>query len=150
MFKCVLLGQTYETAAQVASVYSLGKMESAAAVALLHKVPKPIKEAVTIMVRPGVYEGCPTYFGKSILGLVIWLVARQYGMPRFITHEAIANGLLSDKYCSATGTLGNWKMELTNSEALLQLLVNRMETDWLATPPKQRRPWHVKELDTLF
>ncbi|CAK9076978.1 unnamed protein product [Durusdinium trenchii] len=46
-----LEAMTYETAAQVASVYSLGKMESAAAVALLHKVPKPIKEAVTNMVR---------------------------------------------------------------------------------------------------
>ncbi|CAK9014962.1 6E)-farnesyl diphosphate synthase) (Dimethylallyltranstransferase) (Farnesyl diphosphate synthase) (Geranyltranstransferase) [Durusdinium trenchii] len=35
--------QAYESAAQMASVYSLGKQESTAAVALLHKIPGPIK-----------------------------------------------------------------------------------------------------------
>ena len=92
------------------------------------------------------YSNWCCHHGKSILGFP----ARQYGMPRFLTHESIANGLLSEKHCTATGTLGNWKQELTNTEALLELLVNRMERDWLATPPKQRRPWHVKDLDTLF
>ena len=77
-------------------------------------------------------------------------LARQYGMPRFLTHEAIAVGLLSDKHCTATGPLGNWKQELTNNEALIMTVIHRMEKDWLATPPKQRRPWHVKDLETLF
>ena len=71
-------------------------------------------------------------------------------MPRFLTHEAIAVGLLSDKHSTATGPFGNWKQELTNSENLLQTLINRMERDWLASPQKQRRPWHVKDLETLL
>lgn len=52
--------QAYESAAQMASVYSLGKQESTAAVALLHKIPGPIKAALTEMVRRGVLPICET------------------------------------------------------------------------------------------
>ncbi|CAK9093525.1 unnamed protein product [Durusdinium trenchii] len=48
-FEC--LYQTYENASQVASVYSLGKQESMAAVALMHRVPRATKDALTLMVR---------------------------------------------------------------------------------------------------
>ena len=69
-------------------------------------------------------------------------------MPRFITHEAVP--LLSARHCTATGALLNWKTELTNTEPLLWLVINRMQADWLALPMKSRKPWGMKDIDSFF
>ena len=65
-------------------------------------------------------------------------------MPRCLTHEALAVG----RHCTATGVYSPWKAHLTNNESLLEFVVTRMEKDYEATLPKQRRPWTVKELDS--
>ncbi|CAK9075749.1 unnamed protein product [Durusdinium trenchii] len=40
--------------------------------------------------------------------------------------------------------------QLTNSPALLRILVVRLEKDWLAIAPKNRRPWNLKDVDSRF
>lgn len=54
---------------------------------------------------------------------------------------------MNDKFCSATGVFAPWKAELTNSEELTQVLLTRLEMDWLALPVKQRKAWSPKELE---
>ncbi|CAK9078424.1 unnamed protein product, partial [Durusdinium trenchii] len=56
--------------------------------------------------------------------------ARQYTQPKFVTHEAIASGLLNQGHCSAVGILLPWKSALTNDDNLLNSLVGRMQQDW--------------------
>ena len=71
-------------------------------------------------------------------------------MPRFITHDALSGNLFNTQHCTATGVFLPWKAELTNSPALLRLLINRLEKDWCALPVKQRRPWNQKDVESQF
>ena len=69
-------------------------------------------------------------------------------MPRFVTHEPLAQGLFNDKQHTAQGTLQPWLKHLTNNEQLLMLLVGRMDQDWVSLAPKMRKPWNGKDVDT--
>ena len=69
-------------------------------------------------------------------------------MPKFLNHDALAADLFNLNHTTGTGILASWKETLTNSEALLQLLVGRMEQDWLALAVKSRKPWNVKDCDS--
>ena len=69
-------------------------------------------------------------------------------MPRFINHDAIAEGLLNLGYGSGSGAHNSWKSELQNSLPVLQYMLSRMELDWVALAPKMRRPWNLTTLAT--
>lgn len=69
-------------------------------------------------------------------------------MPRFVTHEALASGLLNKGHCSASGCLLPWKASLTNNENLLLLVMTRMEKDFTSLAVKSRKPWSQKDLET--
>ncbi|CAL1129527.1 unnamed protein product [Cladocopium goreaui] len=69
--------------------------------------------------------------------------------PKFVNHDGLAEGLLNHGYCSASGFLLPWRSYLSNSQGLLNLLIARMEIDWVAMSPKQRKPWNVKDLTQL-
>ncbi|CAK9097690.1 unnamed protein product, partial [Durusdinium trenchii] len=77
--------------------------------------------------------------------LLFW---RKHSMPKFLNHDALAADLFNLNHTTGTGILASWKETLTNSEALLQLLVGRMEQDWLALAVKSRKPWNVKDCDS--
>ena len=62
-------------------------------------------------------------------------------MAKFITHEPIASQWLNVGFSTGTGALQPWQKQLTNTEQLVNLLVDRMEKDYLALSPKMRRPW---------
>ena len=68
-------------------------------------------------------------------------------MPKFISHEPIAQGLLNTGHSSGTGHLQQWSKQLTNNDALIAMLVNRLETDFIALAPKMRKPWG-KDVET--
>eukprot|EP00438_Fugacium_kawagutii_P031725 Skav231801 [mRNA] locus=scaffold668:112117:117725:- [translate_table: standard] len=70
-----------------------------------------------------------------------------YTMPKFINHDGLAEGLLNHGYCSAQGFLLPWKQHLTNGHSLLNILLVRMEKDWVGTAPKMRKPWGLKDLE---
>lgn len=69
-------------------------------------------------------------------------------MNRFVTHEAIASNLLNLNHCSAVGLTMPWQHHLTNTNRLLNLVVKRMEQDWVALPHKARKPWNPTQLET--
>ena len=73
---------------------------------------------------------------------------RIHTQPRFINHDGVAEGLLNHGHCTAVGFLVPWKVYLTNSDALLNLMMTRMEVDWVALAPKMRKPWNLKDLES--
>ena len=72
----------------------------------------------------------------------------MHTQPKFCNHDGLAEGVLNMGYCSAAGFLLPWKAHLTNSTALLNLVLTRMELDWMALAPRMRKPWNVKDLDS--
>ena len=68
-------------------------------------------------------------------------------MPKFLTHDALSADLFNAAHSTGTGSFQPWKDVLTNTETLLLKLVKRMETDWLALPPRSRKAWNCKDVD---
>lgn len=73
---------------------------------------------------------------------------RKYTMPRFVTHEAIASGLMNDSHSTANGIFAPWKGILTNNEPVLMVMMTRMEKDWIAVAARSRKAWNLKDLDS--
>lgn len=71
-------------------------------------------------------------------------------MGKFITHDAIASGVLNRDYNSATSTQTAWQAELLNSPPVLELLLDRMGADWSSLRPKMRKPYTAKDVDAWF
>ena len=72
---------------------------------------------------------------------------RRFTMSRFVTHESIANGFLNLEFCGASGSVSSWGDVLTNSCEVLDLMIRRMEADYLGSHPKSRRAWSSRDLD---
>lgn len=68
-------------------------------------------------------------------------------MGKFVTHEAIASNVLNLGCCTARGVTLPWQQYLTNSSELLDLVVERMSSDWLSLTPKMRKAWNGATLD---
>ena len=68
-------------------------------------------------------------------------------MPRFINHDAIADGYFNTSYTGGTAAFTPWKTALTNSKQSLMLMLVRMEKDYAAMAPKMRRAWGSKEIE---
>lgn len=68
-------------------------------------------------------------------------------MSKFVTHEGIASNVLNLHCCTAQGVTLPWQQFLTNSDRLLDLMVQRMASDWLALTPKSRKAWNGTTLD---
>ena len=69
-------------------------------------------------------------------------------MNKLVTHEALASKLLNRGHWCAVGITLPWSDQLTNSESLLEMMVNRMESDCTALGPKMRKPWNSTFLDS--
>ena len=63
-------------------------------------------------------------------------------MPRFITHDAIADGYFNRNFTGGTGQHAPWKSQLTNNESILPLMLIRMQKDYCALAPRMRKPWN--------
>lgn len=68
-------------------------------------------------------------------------------MSKFVTHEAIASNVLNLHFCTAVGVTQPWQQFLTNTDAVLELVVERMGSDWLSLSPKMRKAWNGASLD---
>ena len=67
-------------------------------------------------------------------------------MLKFVTHDAISQGIFNRDFCTATSTMTAWQEQLTNSEEILQLLCQRLDKDFQGTPKKLRRPWNFQQI----
>lgn len=63
-------------------------------------------------------------------------------MSKFMTHESLASNVLNMQFCSAAGVTQPWQQHLTNNDAVLSLVVERMSSDWNALSPKMRKAWN--------
>ena len=70
-------------------------------------------------------------------------------MQKFITHECVAYGIFARGFecTSSSANLALWNDALKNSDAILKLLLMRMEQDHLAMPPKLRKPWSSRDAE---
>ena len=146
--------------ASFASAYSLGPQESGAAINLLRNIPARVKDCLTELVkflsRLSKFSFpknqllwvflCSYLPSQFIMFIVLLIEVRKHGMPKFINHDCIADGLLNLSHQTASGFLLPWKQQLTNTDALLDLLLTRMELDWLNVMPKSRKPWNSASL----
>jgi hypothetical protein len=69
-------------------------------------------------------------------------------MPKFILHEPLAMDLFNLNHNTAQGTLQPWGRFLTNNTELLELILERMESDYTALSCKMRKPYGAKEVET--
>lgn len=69
-------------------------------------------------------------------------------MSRFLTHDAICAGIFNRDGCFTSGTMAGWEGLLVNSNPILQLLLDRMNSDYAALNAKMRKCWGTKELDS--
>ena len=73
---------------------------------------------------------------------------RQYTMGRFINHDGISDGVLNIDYNGGVGFLASWKSQLQNNQGLLDMMLQRLQSDWTTTAPKMRKPWNKNDLDS--
>ena len=69
-------------------------------------------------------------------------------MQRFITHDPVAAGWFNLGKSSVTPGMSQWEGELQNTEAVLELMLDRMLADYEALHVKMRKPWVSKDVET--
>ncbi len=69
-------------------------------------------------------------------------------MGRFLTHESLAMGLFNANYNGSTSHISVWEGIMNNSEDVLRLLLDRMESDFLALLPKMRKHYQAAAVDS--
>ena len=71
-------------------------------------------------------------------------------MAKFLTHDAIASGVFNKDTCTATSTMAQWQSELLNSKSTLNLLCDRLASDYSSLGPKMRKPFGAKDVDARY
>ena len=125
--------QAFEGAAAIAQAYQIGRLESQAALNLLHNVSPVVRDSLKELVRPE----RPWFYSPT---------DRLFGMTKFLNHDGVAHGVFNQNYCSGAGS---WERWLHNSAELLDLLLERMRKDWESMAMKMRKPWSQKDLESL-
>ena len=69
---------------------------------------------------------------------------------KFLTHDAICNGVFNRDHCAATGSMAGWEEPLSNNVQLLNVALDRMESDFSGLHAKMRKPYGTKEVDALI
>lgn len=68
-------------------------------------------------------------------------------MPKFLNHDGIERGVFNGTFSGATGNFTAWERDLANTPKIVEILRERMRSDWEALPVKMRKPWGVQALD---
>jgi len=83
------------------------------------------------------------------------LQPRKYSMGKFITHEPIHAGYFNRDFGSGVGVAAAWEAELKNSPESVDLLCQRLESDFLSLRDGKKRAytsmsvalcWHLLEV----
>eukprot|EP00435_Cladocopium_sp_Y103_P033211 s2906_g8.t1 len=122
MFKA----KVWESAAEVAKVFRIGKSESGAILNLTTKVHADM----VIKLRDSV---------------------RTRGMRAFLNHDCIARDLFNLTFTTGTAGLEPWASQLMNREdnQLVSLVIDRMCGDFDRQAPSMRKPWTFKDASSL-
>ena len=70
-------------------------------------------------------------------------------MARFLNHDAIGAGVFNREYSSADNIPGGaavWRDVLQSSPGALELVIARMDSDYVNSHSKLRKPWRLAEL----
>ena len=65
-------------------------------------------------------------------------LGRIYGQPKFILHDGIAAGLFNAKYNGSGAQFGAWDRWLANTQELVNLMLARMQKDFVSFAPRMR------------
>ncbi len=76
------------------------------------------------------------------------LQLRKFSMHRFLTHDAIAQGIFNRDCCTAGATMTAWQEQLVNTTDVLKLMCQRMDQEFNNTPLRFRKPWNYTQLVT--
>ena len=138
------------TAATLAAAYDLGERESTAAVNLFRHTPRIVADTLFELSRTlYLLTHFPCAQNQNLLILQQHgSLARKYSMHRVIQHDALAAGILNFNYTGGTAQYDTWKDELSNTDELLKLISERMESDYESINPKMRKPIALRDLDT--
>ena len=72
---------------------------------------------------------------------------RHFSQPKFLLHDPIACGLFNRGYNGGTGAHASWESIMLNSEEVLNLVVDRMRSDFENVAVKLRKPWNAKDVE---
>lgn len=71
-------------------------------------------------------------------------------MHKFVTHDAISQNLFNGNECVSSSAQSSWTEILVNSKESLELVCARMESDWLSTNAKLRKPWNATTVESCL
>jgi len=81
--------------------------------------------------------------------LFSFLLPRHHSQIKFISHEPLAHGFFNKSFNGAGGALSPWDGQLQNSDSSVNLMVDRLKSDYEGLTSKMRRPYGFKEVDSL-
>lgn len=73
---------------------------------------------------------------------------RRWTLNKFLTHDAIAQGAFNRETCTATSCMTAWQAQLLNTLEVVELLCNRMDSDFSSTGLKFRKPYTFNQVES--
>lgn len=64
-----------------------------------------------------------------------------------MTNDTVAQGCFNRDSCSAQPVMSAWQAQLLNTEAILLLLCDRLEADFIHTPVKGRKAFNHSQVE---
>ena len=80
--------------------------------------------------------------------MLSFLLPRHHSQARFISHDPLAHGFFNTSFNGAGGALSAWDGQLQNTESSVNLMVDRLKSDYEGLTAKMRRPYGLKEVDS--
>ena len=75
---------------------------------------------------------------------------RIYTQQKFVLHDGISGGVFNTDYNSSGSTYSAWEKQLSSNQKVLDLVLQRMRSDFESMAPKMRKPWNLPQLDSCF
>ena len=68
-------------------------------------------------------------------------------MQKFILHEPVAQGWFNLGKSSSVASTNAWETDLCSTDAVLELLMTRLLSDFESLAPRMRKAWSSKEVE---
>ena len=146
--------RVFESVGSFQKALQIGPMEAKASMNLLKEVDKEVGDRLMQLCRFGKPVG-PVVVGSLqcfFLACYHWMldVTRRWGQARFLSHEPISNGLFNESFNGGHGALQAWEPCMLNRLEVVQLMVDRLASDYEQLSPKMRRPYGSRDIETLM
>lgn len=67
-------------------------------------------------------------------------------MQKFLTHDAVAQGWFGLGKTSSSSAICQWEADLANTDRVLELMCERLQSDYESLAPKMRKAWTSKDV----